>query len=93
MQLIETHVGAVSDGKLLVEFVGEGGELVSVRMIADDDSLDDSHAVRRAKEMLVQLTAFGNEFDEATQSLRGDLFEEPTLQSDATDVTPGSSEH
>ncbi|OWW00128.1 hypothetical protein ATY81_25385 [Rhizobium sp. R72] len=84
MQLIETHVGTVTDGKLSVEFVGEGGELVSVRMIADDEGLDHDNAVRRAKEILVQLTAFGNEFDEATQSLRADLFDDPTLQGEAS---------
>ncbi|WP_025662114.1 hypothetical protein [Rhizobium sp. IBUN] len=61
MQLLETHVGSVVDGKLTVEFVGEGGELVSVRMATDDRSLGGDSAVRRAKEVLVQLTAFGTD--------------------------------
>ncbi|WP_431323322.1 hypothetical protein [Rhizobium sp. YTU87027] len=92
MQLIATHVGTVTDGKLSVEFVGEGGELVSVRMITDDDSLDDANAVRRAKEILVQLTSFGAEFDDASQQRRSDLFEDPTLQDDTADVGGGSPE-
>jgi len=66
MQLLETHVGSVVDGKLTVEFVGEGGELVSVRMVTDDRSLGGDSAVRRAKEVLVQLTAFGTDGNATT---------------------------
>jgi len=66
MQLLETHVGSVVDGKLTVEFVGEGGELVSVRMVTDDRSLGADSAVRRAKEVLVQLTAFGTDGNATT---------------------------
>jgi len=58
MQLIDTRVSSVAGGKLTVEFVGEGGELVAVTMATEDRSLDGDNAVRRAKEILVQLTAF-----------------------------------
>ncbi|WP_432349872.1 hypothetical protein WMC41_30470 (plasmid) [Shinella yambaruensis] len=55
MQLIETNVHS-REGTTTVEFVGEGGEKVSVCMVADD--LADSAAITRAKEIMVQLTAF-----------------------------------
>lgn len=59
MQLIDTRVGKVSEGTVTVEFQGEGGgELVSVRMATHED-LDGDAAVRRAKEIMVQLTSFG----------------------------------
>lgn len=57
MQLLDTHVGNLNDGTVTVEFQGEGGELVSVRM-ATDGSLDGDSAVLRAKELMVQLTSF-----------------------------------
>ncbi len=55
MQLIETNVHS-GEGTTTVEFVGEGGEKVSVRMVADD--LADSAAITRAKEIMVQLAVF-----------------------------------
>lgn len=58
MQLIDTRVGKVSEGTVTVEFQGEGGELGSVRMATHED-LDGDAAVRRAKEIMVQLTSFG----------------------------------
>lgn len=60
MQVIDTHIGTVVDGMVSVEFRGEGGELVLVRM-ASDGSLDGDAAVRHAKAVLVQVTAFGAE--------------------------------
>jgi hypothetical protein len=57
MRLIDTHVGTLTEGTITVEFQGEGGELVSVRMISDA-SLDPGAAVLRAKELMVQLSAF-----------------------------------
>ena len=56
MQLIDTHVGKHVAGCLTVEFRGEGGELVAVRMALDAD-LGDAAAVLRARQMLVELTA------------------------------------
>lgn len=62
MQVIDTHIGNFADGMVTVEFRGEGGELVSVRM-ASDGALDGDAAVRHAKAVLVQVTAFGSEQD------------------------------
>lgn len=60
MQVIDTHVRNSLDGTVTVEFTGEGSELVSVRMSVVDGSLDGDHAVLRAKEIMVQITAFGD---------------------------------
>lgn len=62
MQVLDTHIGNVIDGMVTVEFRGEGGELVSVRM-ASDGSLEGDAAVRHAKAVLVQVTAFGADPD------------------------------
>jgi hypothetical protein len=37
MQLIDTRVANADEGMVTVEFRGEGGELVSVKMAAGDD--------------------------------------------------------
>ncbi|MFK0333008.1 hypothetical protein [Rhizobium sp. 2MFCol3.1] len=58
MQLIDTHISTSANGTVTVEFKGEGLELVSVTMAGGDGSLDGDRAVLRAKEMMVQLTAF-----------------------------------
>ncbi len=57
MQLINTRVGEAHTGMITVEFQGEGGELVSVRMTAGDDLKGDT-AIEHAKAMMVQLTTF-----------------------------------
>ncbi len=62
MQLFETHIGHSDNGMQTVEFVGEGGELVSVRM-ASDGNLGSNEAVTRAKAMMVQLTTFADDRD------------------------------
>ncbi len=59
MRITDIHIGNTIDGLLTVEFRGEGGEIVSVRM-ASDGSLDGDAAVRHAKAVLVQVAAFGN---------------------------------
>jgi hypothetical protein len=56
MQIIGTNVVGQSDGKTTVEFKGEGGELISV--VLASDGLEDAAAVRRAKEMMVQVATF-----------------------------------
>lgn len=61
MQLIDTRVGNAIDGTVTVEFKGEGGELVSVRMASVEGNIDEDSAIRRAKEIMVQLTAFGGD--------------------------------
>ncbi len=55
MQLIETNVHS-GEGTTTVEFVGEGGEKVSVCMAAQN--VPEDAAITRAKEIMVQLTAF-----------------------------------
>jgi len=50
-----THEGSA----LKVDFIGEGGEVVTVRMDSSDAELDDVKAIEHAKVMMVQLTAFG----------------------------------
>ena len=60
MQVIDTHVRNSPDGTLTVDFTGDGSELVSVKMSGVDGSLEGDHAVLRAKEVMVQITAFGD---------------------------------
>lgn len=55
MQLIETNVHS-GEGTTTVEFVGEGGEKVSVCMA--EHNVQEDAAITRAKEIMVQLTAF-----------------------------------
>ncbi|WP_426131280.1 hypothetical protein [Pararhizobium sp. PWRC1-1] len=64
MQLIDTHVGDLNAGLITVEFRGEGGEMVSVKMAANDD-LDSDSAVDHAKALMVQLTTFADDRDPA----------------------------
>lgn len=58
MQLIETNVHSGED-TTTVEFVGEGGEKVSVCMASHD--MPEDAAITRAKEVMVQLTAFDSD--------------------------------
>ena len=58
MQLIETNVHG-GNATTTVEFVGEGGEKVSVCMVAH--GVPEDAAITRAKEIMVQLTAFDSD--------------------------------
>lgn len=60
MQLVNMNVASTTAGTITVEFHGEGNELVSVRM-AKDATISDHDAIQHAKQMMVQLTAFGEE--------------------------------
>jgi hypothetical protein len=60
MQLTDTLVGN-TDGMITVEFQGEGGELVSVRMAGGDVERD--AAISRAKAVMVQITTFAEDRD------------------------------
>lgn len=76
MQLIDTHVGNTNDGMMTVEFRGEGGELVSVKMAAD--AIEGDAAINHAKAIMVQLTTFAEDPDPSQDSIhfseeRGDL--------------------
>jgi hypothetical protein len=83
MQLIETNVHS-GEGTTTVEFVGEGGEKVSVCMAAYDVQAD--AAITLAKEIMVQLTAFDS--DPAHQ---GDIDDE-TINEEAAEDTGFTSE-
>jgi hypothetical protein len=58
MQVLDTHVINSSAGTVIVEFKGEGSELVSVRIAGGPGGIDGDHAVLRAKEIMMQLAAF-----------------------------------
>lgn len=62
MQLIDTKVGDLTAGLITVEFRGEGGEMVSVKMVAND-GLESHAAVNHAKALMVQLTTFADDRD------------------------------
>ncbi len=83
MQLIETNVHS-GEGATTVEFVGEGGEKVSVCMAAHD--VQEDAAITRAKEIMVQLTAF--DIDSAQQ---GDI-DDGTINEEAVENTGFTSE-
>lgn len=86
MQLIDTRV-TPAGAFFAVEFLGEGGESISVRVNNSNGELDEKMAVDHAKVMMVQLTAFtgpgtdgsvnrydalsNGNFDEGSQGLIG----------------------
>lgn len=76
MQLIDTHVGDLNAGLITVEFRGEGGEMVSVKMAAND-GLDSDAGVDHAKALMVQLTTFADD--------RGDPAQDEWERSEAED--------
>jgi len=60
MQLRETRI--TPEGRMLtVEFVGQGGELVSIAMDNSDNNIDAENAVEHAKAIMVQLVSLGGE--------------------------------
>ena len=63
MELIDIRVSDLTDGMITVEFQGEGGEAASVPMAADT-GLEREAAILRARQVLVQLTAFGGYEDD-----------------------------
>ena len=83
MQLIETNVHSGED-TTTVEFVGEGGEKVSVCMVAGD--IPEVAAITRAKEIMVQLTAF-----DAEPAQQGDVGDD-TENEEAVENTGSRSE-
>ena len=74
MQITDTHVTKTDDGKVTVEFNGDGGEAISVRMAASSDLQDDA-SVDHAKELMVQVATFGipdEAFEKAQASAEDD---------------------
>jgi len=58
MQLQDTRV--TPEGQMItVEFVGQGGELVSIVMDNSDNKIESGNAVEHAKAIMVQLSSFG----------------------------------
>ncbi|QGG92088.1 hypothetical protein GH983_17110 [Agrobacterium sp. MA01] len=80
MQIIETEVieGHDTKGGFVVEFLGDGGEKVSVHMAqSENGSLNRDNALQKAQVLLVQASRFGataesgnDEKSEAVESLR-----------------------
>ncbi len=67
MQVTGTQVIPEQAGKLgfTVEFVGEGGEVVSVRLVNDSaGTLNRINAIEKAKAIMVQLATFGTDSTE-----------------------------
>lgn len=58
MHLIDTNVSHDTGEVWKVEFFGDEGEMISVRL-NEKDAMSECEAVRRAKAMMVDLTAFG----------------------------------
>ena len=60
MQVRDTRI--TPEGRMLtVEFVGQGGELVSIAMDNSDNNIDAQNAVEHAKAIMVQLVSSGGE--------------------------------
>ena len=57
MHLLETKVAHEKTG-WRVDFLGDDGELVSIK-VADGHAFSEEEAIVHAKEVMVQLTAFG----------------------------------
>ena len=56
------HTRITPEGRMLtVEFVGQGGELVSIAMDNSDNNIDAQNAVEHAKAIMVQLVSSGGE--------------------------------
>lgn len=71
MRLMDTTLSSDADGFMTVDFLAEGGEQISVRMAGATD-ISPEAAVTRAKQMMVQLTAFefadGNDSGDSSTS-------------------------
>lgn len=57
MHLVETKVAHETTG-WRVDFLGDDGEAVSIK-VADNQATSEDEAVEAAKEVMIQLTAFG----------------------------------
>jgi hypothetical protein len=60
VQLINTAVANTTEGTVTVEFHGEGNEMISVRMAADN-AHGKQESIMRAREMMVQIAALGDD--------------------------------
>lgn len=81
MEIIGTQVHPQpSAGLMTVEFVGEGGDVISVQMHqTESDGLNRINAIARAKAMMLQVATFDQP---------GDGEDDSTLGNDSTGVSP-----
>lgn len=70
MQLTDTQTSDNADGTTTVTFFGEGGEFVAVRMVAS--GLGSDVSITRARQVMVQLTAFDDASDPVDPARDGD---------------------
>ncbi|CDM62021.1 MULTISPECIES: hypothetical protein [Rhizobium] len=62
MQITGTRIAP--EGQMIaVEFLGEGGEYISVVMSNADNSIDTENALQHAQALLAQVSNFGNEVE------------------------------
>lgn len=74
MEVIGTQVfPEPSSGRMTVEFVGEGGDVISVQMQNSDDSdLNRLNAISKAKALMMQVATFDHEDDHVSVNRDGD---------------------
>jgi hypothetical protein len=63
MNIINQSVARTASGTA-VEFVGEGGDKISVLLAGGDTLSSDTLAIDKAKAIMVQVATFGIEFDD-----------------------------
>jgi hypothetical protein len=100
MQVIGTQVIPEQGGKrgFTVEFVGQGGEVVSVQLRNDSDrTLNSGNAIDRAKAVMGELASFdetavlsGSDGGEARQSVRASGDQDEQLDQGLEDSFPAS---
>jgi hypothetical protein len=87
MQITDTHVIKGDDGKVTVEFSGEGAEAISVRMAASSESNDDA-SVHHAKELMVQVAILGIPDEAFEEAQASDGYVEDIGDDEATAAAP-----
>ncbi|WP_426128183.1 hypothetical protein [Pararhizobium sp. PWRC1-1] len=97
MEVIGTQVHPQpSSGLMTVEFVGEGGDVISVQMHqTESDGLNRLNAIARAKAMMLQVASFdqpdGGEADDSGRVSSGSTGESPAVISLRSARTAGDS--
>jgi hypothetical protein len=71
MNLKHTNVANTTPGTVTVEFHGEGNELITVRMAADQE-LNERSSILRARAMMVQLASFDDNVQAEAVAGEGD---------------------
>ncbi|MDP9634949.1 UNVERIFIED_ORG: hypothetical protein J2W85_007044 [Ensifer adhaerens] len=81
MNIIGQQVLSDPGGVVTVEWVAEGGDVISVRLHAAQENLGEDGAVAKAKAMMVQVTAFGELPLETASETEEDAVGSPAVQS------------